>query len=184
MFSSAVTRPITEPFPQINVSFSVCYNVFISATGTKKVNMFDPNTTTQLLVNLNHTPSVLKLNIFLLLQAIIHDNFLYLSEKLLDMHSTLCLQFKIGDLIEQILDNWSHEKYRITIESFRRRNDCLILLKIGLWIEVNYFLKCGYSIKSSSWESSIITHTVYAFTIFASEHHTGKCIPISLISIN
>ena len=82
--------------------------------------MFDPNTTTQLLANLNHTPSVLKLNIFLQLQAIIHDNFLNLSEKFLDMHSTFCLQFKIGDLIEEILDNWSHEKYRITIDSFRR----------------------------------------------------------------
>ena len=31
---------------------------------------------------------------------------------------------------------------------------------------------------------SIITHTVYTFTILASEHCTGKCIPISLMSIN
>ena len=77
-----------------------CNNVFISATGTKKVNMFDPNTKTQLLAKLNHTPSVFKLNIFLQLQAINHDNFLNLSEKVLDMHSTFRLQFKIGDLIE------------------------------------------------------------------------------------
>ena len=75
---------------------------------------------------------MLKLNIFLRLQAIIHDNFLNLSEKLLDMHSTLHLQFKIGDLIEELLDNWLHEKYKITIESFRRRNDCLVLIKINL----------------------------------------------------
>ena len=66
------------------------------------------------------------------------------------MHSTLCIQFKIGDLIEQVLDSWSHEKYRITIESFRWRNDCLVLIKIGLWNEANYFLKCRYSVKPSS----------------------------------
>ena len=69
------------------------------------------------------------------------------------MHSTIHLQFKIGDLIEEILDNWSHEKYRITIESFRRTSDCLVLIKMGLWNETNYFLKCGFSIKPSLMKS-------------------------------
>ena len=32
------------------------------------------------------------------------------------MHSTFHLQFKIDDLIEELLDNWSHEKYRITTQ--------------------------------------------------------------------
>ena len=84
-FYVALTGPITKPYPQINVSFCVCNNVFISATGTKNSNMFDLNTTKQLLANLKDTPSVLKLNIFLQLQAIIHDHFLNLSEKFLDM---------------------------------------------------------------------------------------------------
>ena len=92
--------------------------------------MFDQNTTTQLLATLDHTPYVLKVNIILRLQAIIHNNFLNLSEKLLHRRSTLHRQFKISDLIEQVLDNWSHEKYRITRGSFRWRNDCLVLIKI------------------------------------------------------
>ena len=103
--------------------------------------------------NLKHTLSVLKLNIFLQVQPIIPDNFLNFSQNLFDMHSTIHLQFKIGDLIEEILDNWSHEKYRKTIESFRRTSDCLVLIKIGSWNEPNYFLKCGFSVKPSSMKS-------------------------------
>ena len=63
---------------------------------------------------------MLKLNIFLRVEPIIPDNFLNFSQNLFDMHSIIHLQFKIGDLIEEILDNWCCEKYRITIESFRR----------------------------------------------------------------
>ena len=69
------------------------------------------------------------------------------------MHSIFRLQFKIGDLIDKILDNWSHEKYRITIESFRWRSDCLVLIKIWLWNEWNHFLKCAVSIKLLSQKS-------------------------------
>ena len=69
------------------------------------------------------------------------------------MNSTSHLQLKIGDLIEEILDNWCDEKYRITIESFRRRSDCLVLIKVGLWNEPNYFLKCGFSVKPASKKS-------------------------------
>ena len=104
-------------------------------------------------LNLNHNSSVLKLNILLQVQPIIPDNFLHFLQKFFDMHSTIRLQFKIGDLIEEILDNWSHEKYRITIESFRRMSDCLVLIKIGSWNETNYFLKCGFSVKPSSMKS-------------------------------
>ena len=103
--------------------------------------------------NLKHTLSVLKLNIFLWVQPIIPDNFLNFSQNLFDMHLTICLQFKIGDLLEEILDNWCSEKYRITIESFRRMNDCLVLIKMGSWNEPNYFLKCGFLVKPSSMKS-------------------------------
>ena len=35
------------------------------------------------------------------------------------MPNTLHIQYKIGDIIDDILENWCDEKYRITIESFR-----------------------------------------------------------------
>ena len=66
------------------------------------------------------------------------------------MNSTIHLQLKIGDLIEEILDNWCDEKYRITIESFRRRSDCLVLIKVGSWNQPNYFLKSEFSVKPAS----------------------------------
>ena len=144
---------ITKPYPQINVLFHLCNNVLISATVTKKVTCLTQIPQHSYWPNLKHTPSLYKLNIFLWLQAIIHDNFLNLSEKLFDMNSTIHLQFKISNLIDEILDNWSHEKYRITIESFRRTSDCLVLIKIGLWNEPNHFLKCAVSIKPSSRKS-------------------------------
>ena len=141
----------------------------------QKSNMFDLNTTTQLLANLKHTPSVLKPNIFLQLQAIIYDNFLNLSEKFLDMHSTFHLQFKIGDLIEELLYNWSHEKYRIKKESFRKRNDCLVFDKIGLWNEANYFLKSRYSMKTLIPEKFFMTKL---FLVMSSQFITTVLSPI------
>ena len=63
------------------------------------------------------------------------------------MPSTIQLQLKIGDLIQETLDKWSDKKYKVTIESFRRTKDCLVLVMIGKWDEENYFFKCTISIK-------------------------------------
>ena len=104
------TTSITKPYPQINVLFCVCNKVLISANVTKKVTCLTQIPQHSYWPNLKHTPSLYKLNIFLWLQAISYDNFLNLSERFSEMHSTFCLKFKIGDLIEEILDNWSHEK--------------------------------------------------------------------------
>ena len=74
---------ITKTYPQINVSLHVCNNVFISATVTKKITCLTWIPQHSYWPNLKHTPSVYKLNIFMQLQALIHDNFLNLSQKLL-----------------------------------------------------------------------------------------------------
>ena len=71
---------ITKTYPQINVSFRVCNNVFISATATKKISCLTWIPQHSYWPNLKHTPSVYKLNIILQLQAIIYDNFLNLSK--------------------------------------------------------------------------------------------------------
>ena len=123
--------------------------------------------------NLKHTPSVLKLNIFLWVEPIIPENFLNFSQKLFDMHSTICLQFKI-DVIEEILDNWSHEKYRITIESFRRMSDCLVLIKIGSWNEPNYFLKCGFQSNPHRWKV-FHNYRILCFLFSIYNQHTLLC---------
>ena len=62
------------------------------------------------------------------------------------MPNTLQIQYKIADIIEDILDNWCDEKYRITIESFRRSKDCLVIFRIGNWGEKNHFFKSAVSV--------------------------------------
>ena len=59
------------------------------------------------------------------------------------MPNTLQIQYKIGDIIDDILENWGDEKYTITIESFRQNKDCLVLFHIGNWGEKNHFFQIG-----------------------------------------
>ena len=44
--------------------------------------------------------------------------YIFTVSILCKMPSTVHLQFKIGDLIQEVLDDWSDEMYRIKIESF------------------------------------------------------------------
>ena len=57
------------------------------------------------------------------------------------MPNSFQLQFKIQDYIDDIIENWCNEVHRITIESFRRKKDFLILFRIGNWDEKEYFFK-------------------------------------------
>ena len=55
------------------------------------------------------------------------------------MPNTLHIQYQIGDIIDNILENWGNDNYKVTIESFRRKKDCLVLFRVGNWCEKNYF---------------------------------------------
>ena len=49
------------------------------------------------------------------------------------MPNTLHIQYKIGDIIDDILENWGDENYKVTIESFRTKKTVLsfFALEIG-----------------------------------------------------
>ena len=49
------------------------------------------------------------------------------------MPNTLHIQYKIGDIIDDILENWGGENYKVTIESFRQKKTVLsfFALEIG-----------------------------------------------------
>ena len=55
------------------------------------------------------------------------------------MPNTLHIQYQIGDIIDNILENWGNDNYKVTIESFRRKKYCLVLFRVGNWCEKNYF---------------------------------------------
>ena len=57
------------------------------------------------------------------------------------------LQFKIQHIIDHLIENWCHKTHRITIESFKRKTDYLILFHIGNWDEEKYCLKTAISVK-------------------------------------
>ena len=69
------------------------------------------------------------------------------------MPNTLQIQYKIGDIIDDILENLGDEKYTITIESFRRNKDCLVLFRIGNWGEKNNFFKSAVSVRDKDGKS-------------------------------
>ena len=63
------------------------------------------------------------------------------------MTNSFQLQFKIQEIIDSILEDWCNEVHRITIESFRRKRDFLILFKVGNWDEKEYFFKTAISVR-------------------------------------
>ena len=69
------------------------------------------------------------------------------------MSNTVQLQWKIQDIIDKILENWCNEKYRITIESFRREKNCLVLFRIGNWGEKYHFFKSAILVRPNKGKS-------------------------------
>ena len=69
------------------------------------------------------------------------------------MPNTLHIQYQIGDIIDNILENWGNENYKVTIESFRRKKDCLVLFRVGNWGEKNYFFKSAVSVRDKEGKS-------------------------------
>ena len=53
----------------------------------------------------------------------------------------------ISEIIDEVISNLDNEHSKITVESFRRRNDCLVIIKIRNWAEKHHFLKLAISIK-------------------------------------
>ena len=66
------------------------------------------------------------------------------------MPNSFQLQFKTEEIIDVILENWCHKVHRITIESFRRKTDFLILFRIGNWDKKEYFFKMAISVKPNN----------------------------------
>ena len=50
-----------------------------------------------------------------------------------DFDKTFHLQITIGNIIDDTLYNWDYSRSRITIESFKRKNHCLVIVKPGKW---------------------------------------------------
>ena len=53
----------------------------------------------------------------------------------------------ISEIMAEVISNWDNEDSKITVESFRCKNDCLIIIKIRNWGEKHHFLKSAISIK-------------------------------------
>ena len=64
--------------------------------------------------------------------------------------TTYKLNFLIGEIIDEVISNWDSESSKVTIELFRRKNDCLVIIKIRPLSEKHHFLKSAISIKPSN----------------------------------
>ena len=56
----------------------------------------------------------------------------------------------ISEIIDKVISNWDTEHSRITVESFRCKKDCLVIIKRRNWSEKHHFLKSAISIKPSN----------------------------------
>ena len=66
------------------------------------------------------------------------------------MSATSQLNIRIADIIDDAISNWETEYSRITIESFQRKKDCLVIIKIRKFSHNHHFLKTAISIDSSN----------------------------------
>ena len=65
----------------------------------------------------------------------------------LDLDKTFKLAISIGEDIEDTLLNWDNSKSKITIESFKRKTHCLVIIKVGHWTSKHHFFKSAIIIK-------------------------------------
>ena len=63
------------------------------------------------------------------------------------MYTTSKLNLMISEIIDEVILNWDNEDSKITVESFRHKNDCLVIIKIRNWGKKHHFLKSAISIK-------------------------------------
>ena len=56
----------------------------------------------------------------------------------------------ISEIIDKVISNWDSEHSKITVESFRHKKDCLVIIKIRNWSEKHHFLKLAISMKPSN----------------------------------
>ena len=90
------------------------------------------------------------------------------------MPNTLHIQYKIGDIIDNILENWGDENYKVTIESFRRKKDCLVLFRVGNWGEKNNFFKSAVSVRDKDGKSFRQFEKIVSFLKKFSHERTHK----------
>ena len=66
-------------------------------------------------------------------------------------NTTTCkLNLLIGEIIDEVISNWDAESSKVTIESFQRKKDCLVIIKIRCLSEKHNFLKSAISIKPTN----------------------------------
>ena len=65
----------------------------------------------------------------------------------MEIDQTFLLQEQIKEIIEETVEKWDNEKSRFTIESFKRKRDYLVILKVGKWKEKHYTFKGALPIK-------------------------------------
>ena len=84
-----------------------------------------------------------------LLQLLFNTNTV-LFGLFLAMYTTSQLNIIIADIIDDVISKWETEYSRIIIASFRRKKDCLVIIKIRKFSHKNHFLKMAISIDSSN----------------------------------
>ena len=69
-----------------------------------------------------------------------------------DIDVTFKLQITIGEIINDTIYNWDTSRSKITIESFKWRSNCLVLLKLRHLQSKHHYIKCAIIIHHNKLE--------------------------------
>ena len=64
-----------------------------------------------------------------------------------EIDKTFHVQNFIRKVIQNTLEQWSNEKLLITIESFKRKRDCLVIIKVRESGKKHHYLKSALSLR-------------------------------------
>ena len=67
-----------------------------------------------------------------------------------NVDKTYYLQHIIKELIDETLEKWNTKSSKITIESFKRKRDCLVIIQIAKWGERHHHFKCAVSLEPNA----------------------------------
>ena len=81
--------------------------------------------------------------------TVFYFNF-YENATMCSKTTTCKLNLLIGEIIDEVISNWDGESSKLTIESFRCKINCLVIIKIRRLSEKHHFLKSAISIKPSN----------------------------------
>ena len=79
------------------------------------------------------------------------------------LDKTFKLQISIGQIIEDTFYNWDNSRSKITIEFFKEKSHCLVIVKVGEWRAKHHYFKCAMTLKPNQPQDFLKLKNILSF---------------------